>query len=68
MYIQSKEQSIIILNMVSLTKIGPALGFGGRAHVFEATKTEGKLIALKPLSVFPPICHLSLLSMIDSPS
>lgn len=45
--------------MVSLTKIGPALGFGGRAHVFEATTTEGKLIALKAVRVFPPFAIYS---------
>lgn len=45
--------------MASLTKIGPAMGFGGRAHVFEATTTEGELIALKAARVFPPfaLCH-----------
>lgn len=38
--------------MASLSKIGPALGYGGRAYVFEATTTEGELIALKAVRVF----------------
>lgn len=55
----SKGAEYHYITMVSLTKIGPALGFGGRAHVFEATTTEGKLIALKAVRVFPPFAIYS---------
>lgn len=53
-----KERNTTISSMANLSKIGPALGDGGRAHVFEATTTEGELIALKAVRAFSLcLCH-----------
>ena len=47
----SKETVAFHLGMASIAQIGTELGFGGRAHVFEATTTDANLIALKVVCI-----------------
>lgn len=54
--------------MTSLVHIGPALGFGGRAHVFEATTIEAKSIALKAVYIFlrfPPVLTMLVIPIVS---